>query len=252
MSEHDASASDEEKKVPSESALEEANCHIREACDILRQEASRVRKEREAFESVAKKLKDVHFSATVKLNVGGHYFTTSVQTLNKDSGSMLHAMFSGRFDTKPSEDGSYFIDRDGTHFRYILNYLRTGQLLLPDDKLIKNELLAEAQFYQIQEMVEKLKPRPFPGSKILVEKAQCETVAAWLPEQKQLKTDGMKLLYRATVDGWSSSDFHSCCDNKGATVVVVKSGKYIFGGFTKCSWDNGEQNFQKILITSCF
>ena len=31
---------------------------------------------------------------------------------------MLHAMFSGRFDTKPAEDGSYFIDRDGTHFRY--------------------------------------------------------------------------------------------------------------------------------------
>ena len=44
-------------------------------------------------------------------------------------GSMLHAMFSGRFDTKPSEDGSYFIDRDGTHFLYILNYLRTGQLI---------------------------------------------------------------------------------------------------------------------------
>ena len=39
------------------------------------------------------------------------------------SGSMLHAMFSGRFDSKPAEDGSYFIDRDGTHFRYILNYL---------------------------------------------------------------------------------------------------------------------------------
>ena len=42
---------------------------------------------------------------------------------------MLQAMFSGRFDTKPSEDGSFFIDRDGTHFRYILNYLRIGQLI---------------------------------------------------------------------------------------------------------------------------
>ena len=35
-------------------------------------------------------------------------------------GSMLHAMFSGRFDAKPIEGGSYFIDRDGTYFRYIL------------------------------------------------------------------------------------------------------------------------------------
>lgn len=27
----------------------------------------------------------------------------------------------------------YFIDRDGHMFRYILNFLRTSQLLLPDD-----------------------------------------------------------------------------------------------------------------------
>ena len=31
------------------------------------------------------------------------------------AGSTLHAMFSGRFDTKPGEDGFYFIDRDGIH-----------------------------------------------------------------------------------------------------------------------------------------
>ena len=31
------------------------------------------------------------------------------------AGSMLHAMFSGRFDTKPGEDRSYFIDRNGSH-----------------------------------------------------------------------------------------------------------------------------------------
>ena len=51
-------------------------------------------------------------------------------------GSILHAMFSGRFDTKPDKDGTYFIDRDGTHFRYILNYLRTKELIVPDDKTV--------------------------------------------------------------------------------------------------------------------
>ena len=81
--------------------------------------------------------------------------------------SMLHAMFSGRFDTKPAEDGSYFIDRDGTHFRYILNYLRTGYLLIPDDKLIRKEILEEAAFYQIRGIVNQLHPPPFLGSKIL-------------------------------------------------------------------------------------
>ena len=70
---------------------------------------------------------------------------------------MLHAMFSGRFDSKPAEDGSYFIDRDGTHFRYILNYLRTGYLLAPEDKLVRKELLEEAQFYQIRGIVDELR-----------------------------------------------------------------------------------------------
>ena len=70
---------------------------------------------------------------------------------------MLHAMFSGRFDSKPVEDGSYFIDRDGTHFRYILNYLRTGQLVVPEDKIVRRELLTEAEFYQVQGIIDELK-----------------------------------------------------------------------------------------------
>ena len=45
---------------------------------------------------------------------------------------MLAAMFFGKFEMKPTEDGSFFIDRDGTHFRSILNFLRTGKLTLPE------------------------------------------------------------------------------------------------------------------------
>ena len=33
-------------------------------------------------------------------------------------------MFSGRFELTPDADGAYFLDRDGTHFRTILNYMR--------------------------------------------------------------------------------------------------------------------------------
>ena len=80
---------------------------------------------------------------------------------------MLHAMFSGRFDSKPAEDGSYFIDRDGTHFRYILNYLRTGQLVVPEDKIVRRELLNEAEFYRVQGIIDELRSQPFEGSLIL-------------------------------------------------------------------------------------
>ena len=88
-------------------------------------------------------------------------------------------MFSGRFDSKRAEDGSYFIDRDGTHFRYILNYLRTGQLIVPEDKIIRRELLTEAEFYQIQGIIDERKARPFEGSTILSTE-QCQTLTNWL------------------------------------------------------------------------
>jgi len=65
-------------------------------------------------------------------------------------------MFSGRFDTKPAEDGSYFIDRDGAHFRYILNYLRTGKLVVPQDETVREELLNEAEFYKIEGIINEL------------------------------------------------------------------------------------------------
>jgi len=42
--------------------------------------------------------------------------------------------------------------------------------------------------------------------------------------------------YQATVNGWSSSTFHSNCDSKGPTVTIIRVGKYIFGGYTSVSW----------------
>lgn len=65
------------------------------------------------------------FESTIKLNVGGHPFFTSLSTLRQYPDTMLGAMFSGRHTVLPDADGSYFIDRDGTHFRYILNLLRS-------------------------------------------------------------------------------------------------------------------------------
>ena len=162
-------------------------------------------------------------------------------------GSMLHAMFSGRFDTRPSEDGSYFIDRDGTHFRYILNYLRNGQLIVPKEEMvrIREELLVEAEFYQVEGMIEQLKVRTIPMFKDseILSSDQREPLVNWLKESRAITNDGDKLLYRASRDGWAASNFHSCCDYKGPTVTVVKSGNYIFGGYADQSW-HGKSYFK--------
>ncbi|ESO84857.1 hypothetical protein LOTGIDRAFT_131507, partial [Lottia gigantea] len=98
----------------------------------------------------------------VKLDVGGHIYTTSILTLTRDQDSMLAAMFSGRHPIKTEADGTVFIDRDGTHFRYILNFLRDGGLnaeALPRNKQTLRELRNEAVYFQLSglaQQVEKL------------------------------------------------------------------------------------------------
>ena len=96
----------------------------------------------------------------IKLDIGGQQFTTSLLTLTKDSDSMFAAMFSGRHRLRQENDGSYFIDRDGAHFRYILNYLRDGCIkegTMPSNEVLWGELLNEAEYYQLTGLVDYLK-----------------------------------------------------------------------------------------------
>ena len=90
----------------------------------------------------------------MKLNVGGSKFETTLSTLTRHPGSMLGAMFSGRHEVPQDDDGYVFIDRDGTHFRIILNFLRTGVLHVPESLQAANELTHELQYYQLDTCVE--------------------------------------------------------------------------------------------------
>ena len=70
---------------------------------------------------------------------------------------MLAAMFSGRHNALKDQDGRYFIDRDGTHFRYILNHLRDGNTYIPtDNQQLIDELYEEVCFYGIEGLMQKL------------------------------------------------------------------------------------------------
>ena len=50
------------------------------------------------------------------------------------------------------------------------------------------------------------------------------------------------LCYRASRDGWRGQDFHSHCDDKGPTIVLVKANDCIFGGYTDQHWDSGNDD----------
>lgn len=91
--------------------------------------------------------------AFVKLNVGGQVFCTTLQTLMKGD-TILSEMFSDGIPTKQGEDGSVFIDRDGTYFRTILNILRDGSIPKPTTKRVVEELKREAEFYRFESLVE--------------------------------------------------------------------------------------------------
>jgi hypothetical protein len=53
-----------------------------------------------------------------------------------------------------------------------------------------------------------------------------------------------KLLYRGTVDTFASAAFHSKCDAKGKTIVLVQSTKgKRFGGYTNDSWKVGGEYY---------
>ncbi|XP_065914482.1 uncharacterized protein [Dysidea avara] len=97
----------------------------------------------------------------IDLNVGGTHYSTSRSTLTKHPESMLGVMFSGRHDleTMKCSDGSYFIDRDGTHFRHILNYLRDGEEVVqyfPKSTEALHEILHKATYYQLEGLVDAL------------------------------------------------------------------------------------------------
>ena len=136
--------------------------------DMYKDDLKTLHEDQERFERHMKYMESLHViqDSRVKLDVGGHTFTTSKLTLTKDPDSMLAAMFGGRHSVRQEEDGSYFIDRDGTYFRYILNYLRDGGFkegVLPvDSPEVLGEILNEAEYYQIQSLVELIMEALYP------------------------------------------------------------------------------------------
>ncbi|XP_071090192.1 uncharacterized protein [Haliotis cracherodii] len=141
--------------------MEEAEEGVRKKQDEMDREREQMAADRTRFESEIKRMSEMYKiqDSRIKLDIGGHLFTTSLLTLTKDPDSMLAAMFSGRHELKRELDGSFFIDRDGTHFRYILNYLRDGCIkegILPQNENLWRELLTEAEYYQLSGLVDYL------------------------------------------------------------------------------------------------
>ena len=77
----------------------------------------------------------------------------------------------------------------------------------------------------------------FYGSKVLENSNYDSILRRWLGNHYK-----WKLIYRASEHGYTAVSFHECCDDKGPTLVIIKSSEgWIFGGYTTQSWKYKEK-----------
>lgn len=89
----------------------------------------------------------------VILNIGGQKFETSLSTVLQAPPTSLLVTRLGN--QSLNSDLEVFFDRDWMYFRFILNYLRMGKdAILPDSYMGLIELLMEAKFYGLKDLVD--------------------------------------------------------------------------------------------------
>ncbi|KAI5096944.1 BTB/POZ domain-containing protein KCTD16b isoform X1 [Silurus meridionalis] len=102
------------------------------------------------------------FPDVLELNVGGQVYYTRHATLLSHPGSLLGKIFSPKSPAVPDlardPKGRYFIDRDGFLFRYVLDFLRDRQVVLPEHFPEKARLRKEAEYFQLPDLVKLLTP----------------------------------------------------------------------------------------------
>ncbi|KAM4662908.1 BTB/POZ domain-containing protein KCTD12-like [Discoglossus pictus] len=101
------------------------------------------------------------FPDIIELNVGGQVYITRYATLISIPGSLLWEMFGQNNACLLARDskGRFFLDRDGFLFRYVLDYMRDQQLVLPDHFPERSRLQREAEYFKLPELVKILAPR---------------------------------------------------------------------------------------------
>ncbi|KAI1694627.1 BTB/POZ domain-containing protein [Ditylenchus destructor] len=92
----------------------------------------------------------------VRLNVGGKVFETTKDTLSTHPESFLARLTLGNIPSEKDESGAFRIDRSYEHFDTILNYFRSGVVNLDRNEKAMKDLLCEADFYNIQPLVDEI------------------------------------------------------------------------------------------------
>uniref|UniRef100_A0A7E4URD6 BTB domain-containing protein n=1 Tax=Panagrellus redivivus TaxID=6233 RepID=A0A7E4URD6_PANRE len=85
-------------------------------------------------------------SRFVKLSVGGTKYVVARATMLA-SDSMLRRLINSPLESEMDADGNILIDRDGSVFAYILQYLRDGKVDFPEDLSVVKAIRTDADYY---------------------------------------------------------------------------------------------------------
>ena len=98
----------------------------------------------------------------------------------------------------------------------------------------KNEFF-ENNLKYLKDQIDEINDNSFYSS-ILTSIDEKNMISNWINPFTKIK---YKLLFRASQDGDSMETFHEKCDNKGPTLILIKSKKgKRFGGYNPLSWDS--------------
>uniref|UniRef100_A0A1I7TCK9 BTB domain-containing protein n=1 Tax=Caenorhabditis tropicalis TaxID=1561998 RepID=A0A1I7TCK9_9PELO len=92
----------------------------------------------------------------VKLDIGGTVFKTTKATLTRFDG-MFKTMLENDILVKTQDSDVIFIDRSAKHFDLILNYMRDGDVDLPENCRELQEIIREAQYYLLPGLLDAYK-----------------------------------------------------------------------------------------------
>mmetsp|Transcript_16695 Transcript_16695/g.32414 ORF Transcript_16695/g.32414 Transcript_16695/m.32414 type:complete len:458 (+) Transcript_16695:881-2254(+) len=150
--------------------LREVPVNVLEDVESLRKERMLLAKERAKLETLRAEgfvgkisgMESQH--RVVHLNVGGKSFVTSMNSIASCNGSLLYSIVKHSSTMRASvlegEHDEVFIDRDGEHFAFILNWLRAKACCSgykPPPSSVREDVLIEAEYFGLDDLVDYLR-----------------------------------------------------------------------------------------------
>mmetsp|Transcript_36008 Transcript_36008/g.84414 ORF Transcript_36008/g.84414 Transcript_36008/m.84414 type:complete len:753 (-) Transcript_36008:216-2474(-) len=184
-----------------------------------------------------------HEEEQVLLNARGRLLRTFRSTLTSCRNSTLCDRFRDQWAMLSEEivDGGVWIDEPPELFQTLLQFLRIrhlagqdalGSLNLKDKQyLYMKRMLRNFGIHDLNPYIHK--PVVMQDSSVIMTRDMLVELSGMFPEW----VSSLRLLYRATRDGWIQSVFEQACYNQGATVIMARSrGGHVFGGFGNRPW----------------